>query len=129
VSIDGEPLTDFNADGLLVATPTGSTADSLSAGGPILMPEAPVLVVTPICPHVLTNRSVVLSDASEIRIEPAENMPPTSVTVDGRDLPPLGTGQSLIIRRAEKVLPLVMLPGRSFSEVLRQKLKWSGSNI
>ena len=70
--VDGEPLTEFNADGLIVATPTGSTAYSLSAGGPILSPQSGVLVITPICPHVLTNRSIIVADDSTIEVEPNE---------------------------------------------------------
>ena len=73
--IDGAALTEYNADGLIVATPTGSTAYSLAAGGPILTPDSGVFVITPICPHVLTNRSVVVSDGSKIEITPASRMP------------------------------------------------------
>jgi len=71
--VNGEPLTEFNADGLIIATPTGSTAYSLSAGGPILAPDSGVFVITPICPHVLTNRSVIVSDSSTIEIVPARH--------------------------------------------------------
>src|SRR5213595_4012671 len=75
--VNGEVLTEFNADGLIIATPTGSTAYSLSAGGPILSPESGVFVITPICPHVLTNRSVIVSDSSVIEISPASSEYPT----------------------------------------------------
>src|SRR5205823_8443378 len=83
--VNGEPLTEFNADGLIIATPTGSTAYSLSAGGPILEPESGVLVITPICPHVLTNRSVIVSESSKIEIEASERDYPIFLSVDGRD--------------------------------------------
>lgn len=129
VSLGGIPLTEYNADGLVVATPTGSTAYSLSAGGPILMPDSGGFVVTPICPHVLTNRSVVVSDASEIQLSVSESAHRVFVTVDGQDSCGMGPGDLLTIRKSERALPLAMLPERSFSEVLRQKLKWSGSNI
>lgn len=129
VSLDGIPLTEYNADGLVVATPTGSTAYSLSAGGPILMPGSGSFVITPICPHVLTNRSVVVSDASEIQISVPEPSHAVFVTVDGQDLCGMGPGDTLTLRKSDRALPLAMLPERSFSEVLRQKLKWSGSNI
>ncbi len=122
-------LTEYHADGLVVATPTGSTAYSLSAGGPILMPDSGGFVVTPICPHVLTNRSVVVSDASEIHVEVAEPGHILFVTVDGQESCAMGAGDSLVIRKSSRELPLAMLPERSFSEVLRQKLKWTGSNI
>lgn len=123
------PLTEYNADGLVVATPTGSTAYSLSAGGPILMPDSGGFVVTPICPHVLTNRSVVVSDASEIHVEVAEPNHLVFVTVDGQESCAMALGDKLTIRKSARELPLAMLPERSFSEVLRQKLKWTGSNI
>jgi len=129
VRVEGVPLTEYNADGLVVATPTGSTAYSLSAGGPILMPDFGGFVVTPICPHVLTNRSVVVSDRSLIEIQVAEPGQIVFVTVDGQESCAMGIGDSLAISRSTRELPLAMLPGRSFSDVLRQKLKWSGSNI
>ncbi len=127
--INGEPLTEFNADGLVIATPTGSTAYSLSAGGPILAPQSGVFVITPICPHVLTNRSLIVEDRSVIEVEPSEPDYPVYLTVDGRDPVPLEFGSKVVIRRAEKVLPLAVLPELSFFSVVRQKLKWSGSSI
>lgn len=123
------PLTEYNADGLVVATPTGSTAYSLSAGGPILMPDSGGFVITPICPHVLTNRSVVVSDASEIHVEVSEQGHVVFVNVDGQESCAMGMGDSLTITKSFRNLPLAMLPERSFSEILRQKLKWSGSNL
>ena len=123
------PLTEYNADGLVVSTPTGSTAYSLSAGGPILMPESGGFVITPICPHVLTNRSVVVSDASEIHVEITDQSHLVFVNVDGQESCAMGVGDSLAITKSSRSLPLDMLPERSFSEVLRQKLKWSGTNI
>ena len=127
--VNGEALTEFNADGLVVATPTGSTAYSLSAGGPILAPQSGVFVITPICPHVLTNRSVIVEDGSRIEVEPAEPDYPIYLTVDGRS-PILIDFESVVtIRRSEKILPLAVLPQISFFSVVRQKLKWSGSTI
>ncbi|MBE2203362.1 MAG: NAD(+)/NADH kinase [Chthoniobacterales bacterium] len=123
------PLTEYNADGLVVSTPTGSTAYSLSAGGPILMPDSGGFVITPICPHVLTNRSVVVSDASQIHVEISERGHRVFVNVDGQETCEMGLGDSLVITKSARYLPLAMLPERSFSEVLRQKLKWSGTNI
>lgn len=127
--VNGAPLTEFNADGLVVATPTGSTAYSLSAGGPILEPLSGVFVITPICPHVLTNRSVIVGDDSVIEIEPGDPDDPVYLTLDGRDPVPLEYGSTVAIRRAEEVLPLAVLPDLSFFSVVRQKLKWSGSTI
>ncbi|MFA7344319.1 MAG: NAD(+)/NADH kinase [Terrimicrobiaceae bacterium] len=129
VRLGDVPLTEYNADGLVVSTPTGSTAYSLSAGGPILMPDSGGFVITPICPHVLTNRSVVVSDASEIHVEISEQRHVVFVNVDGQESCAMGPGDSLHITKSARHLPLAMLPERSFSEVLRQKLKWSGTNV
>lgn len=127
--IDGHLLTDYNADGLVVATPTGSTAYSLSAGGPILLPDCGAFVVTPICPHVLTNRSVVVDDNSVITIEVPSPGQSVHVSVDAELWHTLSSGDSLTLRGSTATLPLAMPPGRHFSEVLQQKLKWSGSNV
>lgn len=127
--VNGEPLTEFNADGLVVATPTGSTAYSLSAGGPILEPQSGVFVLTPICPHVLTNRSVIIGDSSVVEVEASEPDSPVYLTVDGRRPVLLEFGSVVRIRRSEKILPLAVLPQLSFFGVVRQKLKWSGSTI
>ena len=127
--VNGEPLTEFNADGLVVATPTGSTAYSLSAGGPILDPESGVFVITPICPHVLTNRSIIVADKSMIEIEASHPDYPVYLTLDGRRPIHVERGSIVTIRRARKTLPLASLPDASFFSVVRQKLKWSGSNV
>ena len=127
--VNGESLTEFNADGLVIATPTGSTAYSLSAGGPILAPQSGVLVITPICPHVLTNRSVIVEDNSVIEVEAGEREYPVYLTVDGGQPIPVEFQSTVKIRKSEKVLPLAVLPNLSFFGVVRQKLKWSGSNL
>jgi NAD+ kinase len=127
--VNGEPLTEFNADGLIVATPTGSTAYSLSAGGPILAPDSGAFVITPICPHVLTNRSIIVDESAVIEIEVTEREYPVFLTVDGREPLHVEAGGTVAIRKSRLVLPLASLPGVSFFGVVRQKLKWSGSNI
>jgi NAD+ kinase len=127
--VNGEALTEFNADGLIIATPTGSTAYSLSAGGPILEPESGVFVITPICPHVLTNRSIIVSDTSVIEVEASEPDYPVYLTVDGRDPLPIAKDAKVEIRKAKKTLQLAAMPDMSFFSVVRQKLKWSGSNV
>src|SRR4051794_40235839 len=127
--VDGESLTEFNADGLVVATPTGSTAYSLSAGGPIMAPESGVFVITPICPHVLTNRSVIVREESVIEIEVSDPDDPVFLAVDGRDPSLLKFGDIVTIKRGPNKLPLAVMPDVSFFGVVRQKLKWSGSNI
>src|SRR5947199_7828342 len=125
--VNGEALTEFNADGLIIATPTGSTAYSLSAGGPILEPESGVLVITPICPHVLTNRSIIVSEESVIEVEATEPDYAVYLTVDGRDPLRLEMGAVVRITKAAKTLPLAVMPDTSFFSVVRQTLKWSGS--
>ena len=127
--VNGEALTEFNADGLIVATPTGSTAYSLSAGGPILDPESGVLVITPICPHVLTNRSIIVAETSIIDIEVSDPDYPVFLTLDGRQPIRVKRGSTINIRKAKKTLRLAALPDVSFFNVVRQKLKWSGSNV
>jgi NAD+ kinase len=127
--INGEPLTEFNADGLIVATPTGSTAYSLSAGGPILDPESGVFVITPICPHVLTNRSIIVANESTIEIEASDPDYPVYLTLDGRKPIHVERGSIVTIRKAKRTLPLASLPEASFFSVVRHKLKWSGSNL
>ena len=128
-SVNGEPLTEFNADGLIVATPTGSTAYSLSAGGPILAPESGAFVITPICPHVLTNRSIIVGEDAVIEVVVSEREYPVFLTVDGREPLRMETGTAVEIKKSDRVLPLASMPGVSFFGVVRQKLKWSGSNI
>src|SRR4051812_413320 len=128
-SVNGEVLTEFNADGLIVATPTGSTAYSLSAGGPILAPESGAFVITPICPHVLTNRSIIVDEDAVIEVEVTERAYPVFLTVDGREPLRIEHGTTVQIKKSSRSLPLASLPGVSFFGVVRQKLKWSGSNI
>src|SRR6266705_5727131 len=108
--VNGEPLTEFNADGLIVATPTGSTAYSLSAGGPILAPESGVLVITPICPHVLTNRSLIVADSSLIEIEASDRDYAVYLSVDGREPLRLEMGAVVAIRKAKTTLQLAAMP-------------------
>lgn len=127
--VDGEELCVYNADGLIVATPTGSTAYSMSAGGPLLLPDSACFVLTPICPHVLTNRSAVIADTSRIELRLIGDSPGVTVNVDGQEIRDFGAGDVLRISRAGEKLQLATLPGLTFSGVLREKLKWSGSNV
>ena len=128
-SVNGEALTEFNADGLIIATPTGSTAYSLSAGGPIMTPDSGVFVITPICPHVLTNRSIIVGQDSLIEVEVTERDYPVFLTVDGRDPMRIEFGSVVTIQKAKRTLSLAVMPDVSFFNVVRQKLKWSGSNL
>ena len=124
VHVNGQLLSRFRADGLIVATPTGSTAYSLSAGGPILYPTLDVIVVTPICPHTLTNRPIVLSLSSvvEVRLEsPSEEV---YLTLDGQEGFPLTTHDVVHIKRCEEPVFLIEHPNRTYFQVLHRKLKW-----
>ena len=113
----------YRADGLVFATPTGSTAYNLGAGGPLIVPGAEVFAMTPICPHTLTNRSVIFPASSVIRIEKEDMECPLVVSVDGLD--PLSGGLfPLVVRIAAKRLPILRPPGLSHFDILRAKLKW-----
>ena len=129
VAIDHICLTEYNADGLIVATSTGSTAYSLSAGGPIVIPNSGVFVVTPICPHVLTNRSVVVSNRSTIRLKASRSDQPISLSIDGQEPIHFHVGDEVIVKAADTVLPLVLPSHLNFADVLRAKLRWSGTAI
>ena len=130
--IDGELLNRYHADGVLVSTPTGSTAYSLSAGGPLVWPMSRVVCVTPICPHSLTNRSVVLPDTMTIRLRPRERrgrFDSMVYSLDGRSAYPIEVGESLVIRKAPETLSLVHLRKQNFGALLRAKLRWQGAEI
>ncbi len=122
--VDDEYLCTSKSDGLILATPTGSTAYSLSAGGPIIYPSVGVVVLSPICPHTLTNRPIVLSDASCIRIILRTAEEDVMLTLDGQEGMPLLDGDRVEVRKSSNIVVLVGSPDRTFSEVLRSKLKW-----
>ncbi len=124
--VNGEWLNRYRADGLIVATPTGSTAYSLSAGGPLIAPQSSVMVITPICPHSLSQRSLVLSDSVEIEISPERADDAMLFTVDGRDTTRIDPGDRVIVKKADRTFNLLRLEGTSFYEALRQKLGWQG---
>ena len=125
--VNGELLNRYRADGLIVATPTGSTAYSLAAGGPLIDEQAGVLVITPICPHSLSDRSLVLGDSSVIELEAIQPHSDSILfTVDGRDVLQLGKSSVVRVERALSPLKIVRLPHHSFYETLRGKLGWSG---
>ncbi len=125
--VNGELLNDYRADGLIVATPTGSTAYSLSAGGPLIDPHAAVFVITPICPHSLSQRSLVLSDTSTVQLSSEDrDHGPMLFTVDGRDSVRIEPGDRIEVKKANRSFHLLRLEDRSFYEPLRQKLRWQG---
>jgi NAD+ kinase len=124
LSIDGESVMTYRGDGLIIATPVGSTAHSLSAGGPILPPNAHMFVVTPICPHTLTQRPLVDSAHKVFEITPLGDAISTVLVIDGQVQVPLRSGDRVSIRRDKTPFPMVRLPGHSFYRTLRDKLGW-----
>jgi NAD+ kinase len=129
VSVDGEPLTRYRGDGLIVSSPTGSTAYSLSAGGPIIKPDANVFAITPICAHALSNRSLVVSLDSTITVKLITENVETIVAADGHLESSLGVGDCVTIRRSDSCVNLLHPGGSSFFETIRRKLHWSGSAV
>jgi NAD+ kinase len=126
VTVDGGTVTLIKADGLIVASPTGSTAYNLAAGGPIVHPAVGALVLTPIAPHTLTQRPIVIPASSVVEVQPhlQTDADDIFVTYDGQTGYPLHPGDVVRIGRAAQALRLVKAPARSYFEVLREKLKW-----
>lgn len=129
VLVNGELLTRYRADGLIISTPTGSTAYSLSAGGAIVSPDAEVFALTPICPHTLSNRSVIVSLKSKLQIRVLNDKPATILSADGQVVQELAGGVEVTVRRSRRRVKLVQLDGQSFFGTLRAKLHWSGSAV
>src|SRR5687767_1275112 len=130
VSVDGVFVSAFRADGLIVSSPTGSTAYNLAAGGPILHPTLPAFVLTPICPHMLTNRPLVISDQStiEVHLQSARDGE-VHITFDGQTGFPLLNDDRVTVTRSPRSLRLVKSPTRDYYEVLRTKLKWGEATV
>ena len=127
IYVNGQLLNSYQADGVIISTPTGSTAYNLSAGGPIVEPTAEMFVITPICSHALNTSSIVLSAEDEIVIEigkgKGDTVEEASVTFDGADVIPVYTGDRITISRSEKTAKLLKLSEESFLETLRKKMK------
>lgn len=121
--LDGSEFADYRADGLIVATPTGSTAYNLSVGGPVVQPQTPVWVVSPIAAHTLTMRPVVISDRSELTVVTDARSEHFRLTLDGRSVS-LPVGTAVALRRAPFGVTVLHLPSASFAETLRSKLHW-----
>jgi NAD+ kinase len=129
VSVDDQPLTRYRGDGLVVSSPTGSTAYSLSAGGPIISPEAQVFAITPICPHAISNRSVIISSNSTVRVKLLSRQMETIIAADGQIQATLGADDAITIRRSRRSAKLLRLGDSSFFAAVRKKLHWSGSSV
>jgi NAD+ kinase len=121
-------LTTFRADGIIISTPTGSTAYSLSAGGPIVFPEADSFIINPICAFTLTNRPIIIPDDAEIKVIMWTKEQGAMLTLDGQVSYTMKSGDSITIKKSRYVTNLVSSPHRDYMEILRTKLGWGGSS-
>jgi NAD+ kinase len=121
---EGEEVGSYSADGIIIATPTGSTAYSLSAGGPIVVPSVDCIIATPICPHTLAVRPLVVPSSSVLTVEVLSPSEELILTVDGQEGEALAPGDRLVVRRGEATVPLVRFTEQSFLNTLRRKLHW-----
>ncbi len=126
LEIDRLDVSRFLCDGMIVSTPTGSTAYSLAAGGPIVMPEASVFVLAPICPHTLTSRPLVLNDSAQVRLRSVDRSEPLLVCIDGGECLRLGDGQTVNISKSSERVTVLSLKDANPYDVMRRKLGWGG---
>jgi NAD+ kinase len=129
VKVDGDLLTRYRCDGLIVSSPTGSTAYSLAAGGAVVFPTADVLALTPICPHTLSNRALILPLSAKIDVQLIGPETSTILSADGQVVSELVPGDLLSFQRSRQMVRLMHLAGSSFCETLRRKLHWRGATI
>ena len=127
VTVSGFYVSTFRADGLIVATPTGSTAYNLSAGGPIVYPTMGAMIITPICPHMLSNRPLVLPDNLDIEIGIIAKNQEIFLTLDGQEGLPIGERDRVVVKKSNQPVLLVQSPNKNYFDVLRSKLKWGES--
>jgi NAD+ kinase len=127
--IGSRPLTRYRCDGLIVATPTGSTAYSLAAGGPIVSPECNVLTITPICPHALTNRPVVINSTEAIELRLARGSGRGAVQVDGMTISDVETNSVIRVKASTDTVPIAFLPEINYYDTLAEKLGWTGDGL
>lgn len=128
IRLDGEEVTELRADGVIIATPTGSTAYNLAAGGPLVPPDVPVFVITPICPHSLTQRPLVVSSSSEIVVRVLDKGRHAYVTLDGQESPTISEGMEVKINKGENSVFFYNADERDFFRVLHEKLNWGLKN-
>jgi len=124
IYVNGSHVTTFRADGIILSTPTGSTAYSLSAGGPIVYPTLPVTIVTPICPHTLTNRPLVVSNETRIRVKVLTDTTDVYLTLDGQLGVNLRLGDVVEVRKSDTSVKLIKSPFRDYFTILKTKLMW-----
>lgn len=126
INVDGVYLNTFSADGIIVSTPNGSTAYSLASGGPIMTPDLNAIVITPICPHTISNRPIVLLPKKEVQIQYISEYKPAQVIYDGYSRHDISTGDMLTIKRSKRTFELLLLKDHNYYSILRTKLGWSG---
>lgn len=124
VSIDDHPVTTIIGDGLIIATPTGSTAHNMACGGPIVQPDVSAIVMTPLCPHSLTHRPIVVAPDVRVKVDVRKTSAGVAVVLDGQVVRPVPGGASLLVHRSAEQVQLVMNPHRHQWDLLVQKLKW-----
>jgi NAD+ kinase len=128
LAVDDEPVTAYACDGMIIATPTGSTGHSLSAGGPLVHPQTAAFVINVICPHTLSTRPMIIADRSVISIRVSQAPKQLLFSLDGQEHP-LGQGDRIEVRRSPRQVRFAHLPSYSYFAVLRQKLHWRGSSL
>lgn len=128
VANEAGTITDYLCDGIIFATPTGSTAYNLSAGGPLIGPNAKVLAMTPICPHTLSNRSIIFDSSEKLTVRDASQSKTLQVILDGADRLTIAPGESVQLDLAQQTLSIIHQKNFNHFEVVRTKLKWSGSH-
>ncbi len=126
IYIDDHYLTTYSADGLIIATPTGSTAYSLAAGGPVIHPAVPGIILTPICPFTLTNRPLIVPESANIKIRLAKGSSDIALTFDGQIGLEINDRDEIFIQKGPHPINLITLPDRQYFDILKNKLKWSG---
>jgi NAD+ kinase len=127
--INDHYLTTYSADGLIVATPTGSTAYSLAAGGPVIHPAVPAILMTPICPFTLTNRPLIIPDSACIKIKLEKKSSDIMLTFDGQAGLEINEEHTIIIQKSLYPVKMITLPGQHYFDVLKAKLRWSGGRV
>jgi NAD+ kinase len=127
--INDHYLTTFRADGLIIATPTGSTAYSLAAGGPVIHSDVPGIIITPICPFTLTNRPLIVPDSIEIKLKLEKKASDIMLTFDGQEGLDITDRDTIIVRKDSHPVNMITLPGQHYFDVLKAKLRWSGGRV
>ncbi|HQK99869.1 MAG TPA: NAD(+)/NADH kinase [Smithellaceae bacterium] len=125
-SVGGQHLTTYKADGLIISTPTGSTAYSLSAGGPIVFPGKELMIINPICPHTLTNRPIIFPESAVVNIVLRSGGGGATITLDGQESYRIERADVMEVKKSKQATKLVLSPHRSYGEILRSKLGWGG---